>query len=332
MVNPPLVTVICATYNRKALLRCALRSVLNQDFTDFEVRIIGDACTDGTGEIFDELNDPRLHWTNLPKNSGTQTVPNNEGLRQARGKFIAFIGHDDLWLPGHLSRLVQKIQESGADLVHDLTVSLSPEGVESVSAAPHPLCGYTRVYVPTSSWLHRRELVAAVGGWRHFSELSWPIDFDFTKRVALAGKKIEFVPVLGVLKFHSQTWKWYAREGEPAQEQWLAAILKSPAELTEKLLSELAAQHAFHFQRAEKIPFRLAWADARAAGKNAAAALLRAMIFRYGQDRWPVGPWLRRRYGRIYAGRRVVRGLPPFQPGQLEPARESGVPNGVEDR
>ena len=324
MVNPPLVTVICATFNRKALLRCALRSVLNQDLTDFEVRIIGDACTDGTEEVIRELNDPRLYWTNSKENSGTQTVPNNEGLRQARGQFIAFIGHDDLWMPKHLSQLVKKIQENGADLVHDLTVSLSPDGVESVSAAPHPQCGYTRVYVPTSSWLHRRELMEAIGGWRHFSELSWPIDFDFTKRAALAGKKIEFVPTLGVLKFHSQTWKWYARQGEPAQEQWLASIQNSPAELTEKVLTELAAQHAFHFQRAEKIPFRLAWQDATAAGKKAAAALLREVILWYGQERWPVGPALRRRYAKNYAARRATRGLPPFQPDQLK----SMVPDG----
>ena len=318
MVNPPLVTVICATYNRAALLRCALRSVLEQSFTDFEIRVIGDACTDGTEKIISELNDPRLHWINLAKNSGTQTAPNNEGLRQARGKFIAFIGHDDLWLPSHLARLVERIQASDADFVHDLTASLGPDGVEAISAAPHPQCGYEQIYVPTSSWLHRRELVEAIGGWRHFNELAWPIDFDFTRRTALAGKKFAFEPSLGVLKFHSQIWKWYSRAGEPPQEKWLAAIRQSPAAFTERILLEAAAQHAFHFQRAEKIPIALAWQDFQSAGKKTTSALLREIISWYGPERWPVGPLLRWRYGKIYSARRATRGLPPFQAEQVE--------------
>ena len=82
----PLVTVVCSTYNSKATLRCALRSVLNQDLADFEVRVMGDACTDGTEEIVAELNDPRLHWFNLLENIGHQYGPNNAGLRSARGR------------------------------------------------------------------------------------------------------------------------------------------------------------------------------------------------------------------------------------------------------
>lgn len=78
----PLVTVVCSTYNSKATLRCALRSVLNQDLADFEVRVMGDACTDGTEKIVAELNDSRLHWYNFPQNTGSQSEPNNEGLRR----------------------------------------------------------------------------------------------------------------------------------------------------------------------------------------------------------------------------------------------------------
>jgi glycosyltransferase involved in cell wall biosynthesis len=317
MVNPPAVTVICPTYNRRHHLRCALRSVLNQDFTGFEVRVIGDGCNDGSEEVISELNDPRVHWFNLPANSGTQTAPNNEGLRQARGKYVAFIGHDDLWLPWHLSRLVQKIHESGADFVHDITVNLDPKGVESVSAAPLPRAGYARIYVPTSSWLHRRDLADSIGGWRHLKDLSWPIDFDFSRRAALAGKKFAFQPSLGVLKFHSQTWKSYAQQGEPAQERWLRSILQSPAEVTEKLLCEAAAQYALDFQLEERIPFGVARDHAVIAGKRAGRALLREMNLWYGPERWPVGPFLRWRFQKKHAQNRKLRGLPPFRAEQL---------------
>jgi glycosyltransferase involved in cell wall biosynthesis len=66
----------------------------------------GDACTDDSAELVASYRDPRLHWFNLPTNSGYQSAPHNEGLRRARGRYVAYLNHDDLWLPNHLERLV----------------------------------------------------------------------------------------------------------------------------------------------------------------------------------------------------------------------------------
>src|SRR5450432_3060085 len=309
----PLVTVICSTYNSKATLRCALRSVLNQDLADLEVRVMGDACTDGTEEVVGELNDARLHWFNFLQNTGSQSEPNNEGLRSARGRYVAFIGHDDLWFPWHLSRLVQRLEQTGADLSHDLVASVGPTGMEGVYGPPHPRSGYRRVYFPTSSWLHRRELAAQVGFWRKPDELSWAIDYDFTRRAAEQGKKISFLPSLGVLKFHSLVWKFYARAGEPPQARWLESILSSPAQLNEQVLAELAALCAPQFQDQDKKPLGLAWDETKTAAKGAGKALVREMIHWYGHDRWPVGPLLRRRMRRLRSRQRVIRGLPSLK-------------------
>ena len=308
-MTDPLVTVICPTYNRRAMLRCALRSVLNQDFTDFEVRVMGDGCTDGTEEIIAELNDPRLHWCNLPQNSGSQSAPNNEGLRRARGKYIAFIGHDDLWMPWHLARLVAHLEATHADFAHDLLASIGPQGVENVYGPPHPSAGYARVLFPPSSWLHRRELVQEIGGWKSPEELAWTIDYDFTRRAAVAGKKFAFLPSLGALKFHSPTWKTYALTGEPPQARWLESILKSPGQLNEQILAELAAVCAPQFQGQDKIPLVLAWEGAKASGKTFAKAFVREIIYWYGHDRWPVGAWLRGRMARRRRRLRRARGL-----------------------
>ena len=185
----PLVTVVCSTFNSKATLRCALRSVLNQDFTNFEVRVMGDCCTDGSEQIVAELNDPRLHWFNFPKNTGTQSEPNNEGMRRARGKYIAFIGHDDLWMPWHLSRLVRHIEETGADLVHDLVANITPEGVRGVYGPPHERSSYARTYFPTMSWLHRRSLPDEIGFWRN-AERAWLANrFRFLSTRGAGGKE-----------------------------------------------------------------------------------------------------------------------------------------------
>ena len=175
--------------------------MLNQDLADFEVLVMGDACTDGTEEIVAELQDARLHWFNFPQNTGSQSEPNNEGMRRARGRLIAFIGHDDLWFPWHLSRLVRHLEQTGADLVHDLVASIELDGVAGVYGPPRKQSGYERVYFPTASWLHRRDLPDAIGFWRNPDELAWAIDFDFSRRAFLAGKKISCLPSLGVLKF-----------------------------------------------------------------------------------------------------------------------------------
>ena len=75
----PQVTVIIATYNKASTLRFALQSVLWQTFEDYEVWVIGDCCSDNSAEIVNGFNDPRVHWHNLPENSGYQSVPHNEG-------------------------------------------------------------------------------------------------------------------------------------------------------------------------------------------------------------------------------------------------------------
>ena len=305
----PLVTVICPTFNSKAALRCALRSVLNQDLTDLEVRVVGDGCTDGSEDVVVALNDPRLLWFNLPKNTGSQSEPNNEGLRRARGKYVAFIGHDDLWFPWHLSRLVEHIEQTGADLVHDLVANVGRTVIEGAYGPPHGRNGYARVYFPTASWLHRRELPEEIGFWRQPDELGWAIDFDFSRRVARAGKKISFLPSLGVLKFHSIIWKTYAWEGERPQEEYLRNILEAPGPFSEKILSELAAHYAQNSTGSDKKSFGQACEDAGCAFKGTAKAAIRELVYLYGEERWPVGPLLRRRMKRLRRKLFAARGL-----------------------
>ena len=308
--DSPLVTVVCSTFNSKATLRCTLRSVLNQDFTNFEVCVMGDCCTDGSEQIVAELSDSRLHWFNFSKNTGTQSEPNNEGMRRARGKYIAFIGHDDLWMPWHLSRLVRHIEETGADLVHDLVANITPKGVRGVYGPPHERSSYAQTYFPTMSWLHRRSLPDEIGFWRDANDLGWQIDFDFSQRAARAGKKISFLPSLGGLKFHSALWKIYSRPATPPQEEWLGRILREPRELNETILTELATQYGQVFQMHDRRPgvgFALdKWRDA---SRELFKAFVRDLIYLYGAERWPIKKLAARRLRRLRSKQRVVRGL-----------------------
>src|SRR5262245_44785120 len=101
----PLVTVILSTYNWSAVLPFSIQSVLNQTFTDFELLVVGDGCTDDSEAVVTRYADSRVRWINLSRNMGGQFGPNNEGLRQARGEFVAYLGHDDIWSRYHLENL-----------------------------------------------------------------------------------------------------------------------------------------------------------------------------------------------------------------------------------
>src|SRR5215210_8057805 len=100
---PPRVTVVIATYNWSTVLPYSIGSVLDQTFTDFELLVVGDGCTDDSERVVAEIRDPRVRWIDIAP-TGHQSGPNNEGLRQARGELIAYLGHDDLWMPHHLEQ------------------------------------------------------------------------------------------------------------------------------------------------------------------------------------------------------------------------------------
>src|SRR5437762_4733085 len=104
----PQISVIIATYNRSNVLRYAIQSVLWQIFQDFEILVIGDGCTDDSAQVVASFAEPRIRWHNLPQNSGSQSMPNNTGLEMARGTYIAYLGHDDLWYPTHLELLIRR--------------------------------------------------------------------------------------------------------------------------------------------------------------------------------------------------------------------------------
>jgi glycosyltransferase involved in cell wall biosynthesis len=95
----PAVSIVTATYNRRRALACTIESVRRQSFEDWEMIIVGDACTDDTAETVAKFADPRIRFINLTRNFGEQAGPNNVGFAAANGPIIAFLNHDDLWLP-----------------------------------------------------------------------------------------------------------------------------------------------------------------------------------------------------------------------------------------
>ncbi len=101
----PAVSVVVPTFRRPKLLGRAITSILGQSFADFEIVIVNDGVCDIEGDLQDALADPRVSLVRHGRNRGLAAA-RNTGLRQSRGKLIAYLDDDDYFAPDHLERLV----------------------------------------------------------------------------------------------------------------------------------------------------------------------------------------------------------------------------------
>jgi GT2 family glycosyltransferase len=98
-MSSPLVSIIIPTYNRANWLLEAVESVYKQTFQDFELIIIDDGSSDDTAKLLKKFPRPFLY--RFQENRGVSHA-RNQGLLSAKGKWIAFLDSDDLWLPKKL--------------------------------------------------------------------------------------------------------------------------------------------------------------------------------------------------------------------------------------
>ena len=107
-----LVSVIMPSYNTGKFIKETVESVLAQTYTNWELLIVDDCSTDNTDEVMKEyLSDSRVKYFKNEKNSGA-AVSRNKALREASGKWIAFLDSDDLWLPNKLQKQISFMEEN----------------------------------------------------------------------------------------------------------------------------------------------------------------------------------------------------------------------------
>lgn len=113
----PSVSIIVPVYNARASLRRCVESVLNQEYTDFELLLADDGSQDGSGAICDEFaaGDGRVRVIHK-ENSGVSDT-RNLCLDEARGRFLQFLDADDWITPDATRLLVQAMKEHCCDLV-----------------------------------------------------------------------------------------------------------------------------------------------------------------------------------------------------------------------
>ncbi|MEN6356208.1 MAG: glycosyltransferase family A protein [Armatimonadota bacterium] len=105
----PMVSVVISAYKRPAYLNQALHSVYEQTFTDYEVIVVDDGSGDEYTRQYDLGRNTRLIVHDAAQRGCAATK--NTGIKASRGRYVAFLDDDDLWLPGKLESQVRAMEE-----------------------------------------------------------------------------------------------------------------------------------------------------------------------------------------------------------------------------
>lgn len=114
-----LISIIMPTYNCGRFIKESIDSVLAQTYSNWELIIMDDCSTDDTKSVVHTYNDPRIHYLSNEHNMGA-ALTRNRALREAKGRYIAFLDSDDLWMPEKLEKQIAFMETNGyAFTYHD---------------------------------------------------------------------------------------------------------------------------------------------------------------------------------------------------------------------
>ena len=123
-----LVSVVMPSYNTGSYIARSIESVVRQTHQNWELLIVDDCSTDQTDEaVRPYLADGRIKYIKNPKNSGA-AVSRNRALAMAKGKWIAFLDSDDLWLPEKLERQIAFMRQNGYHFSYTNYAEIDSEG------------------------------------------------------------------------------------------------------------------------------------------------------------------------------------------------------------
>ena len=100
-----LVSIIMPSYNTEQYIAETIQSVINQTYQNWELIIVDDCSTDNTDTVVGKIKDSRIRYLKNEKNSGA-AVSRNKALREANGRWVAFLDSDDLWKPEKLEKQI----------------------------------------------------------------------------------------------------------------------------------------------------------------------------------------------------------------------------------
>lgn len=198
----PKVSIIIPAYNCEDFILETIESILSQTYKDYEIIVVNDGSTDRTAEILQRYGN-KIRYIYQPNGGTCKAV--NTGILNAKGDYIAFIDHDDGWLPDKLSLQVSLLEKNRTlGLVYSDAYLLKNESFASPTAQSirafcqwgSPRRGkifqdlFLNNFIVSSSVVVRKECFEKVG---MFQTSAQPVeDYDRWLRIA-ANYEIDYI-------------------------------------------------------------------------------------------------------------------------------------------
>ena len=126
-----LVSIIMPSYNTANYIAASIQSVLGQTYQNWELLLVDDCSTDDTDAVVAPfLTDTRIRYLKNDRNSGA-AISRNRALREARGRWIAFLDSDDLWYPTKLEAQLKFMQSHGYHFSYTNYEELNEAGTQT---------------------------------------------------------------------------------------------------------------------------------------------------------------------------------------------------------
>ena len=183
------ISVIIPVHNRAAMLKRAVKSVLAQTYKDFELIVVDDGSTEDLLEVRSLVEQNGHCFLVLEKNLGV-AVARNFGIKQAKGRWLALLDSDDVWLPEKLEKQIQFLEKNpelrimqsqerwyrGGEFVNPRYIHQMPEGEEVFYRSLKLCC------ISSSSVVFEKFLFDEMGG---YDEQLWVCeDYDLWLRIS----------------------------------------------------------------------------------------------------------------------------------------------------
>lgn len=206
----PRITVIIPVHNQEQLLRQAVESVLWQTWSDWELIIIDDGSTDGTGAYLRGLHDHRISVI-FHERCGSPARLRNAGLAQATGTHIAFLDSDDLWLPEKLAIQLDTLAaapHSRWSFTHFDRISQNGRAIPNPGVnPPSPCSGWMlrkilegEVVIALPSVMAEKSLIHEAGSFNE--SLRFCSDYDLWLRLAMRAQVVVLAAPLTRVRTH----------------------------------------------------------------------------------------------------------------------------------
>jgi len=125
-----LVSIVTPCYNDEKYIGEAIESVLSQSYQNWEMLVVDDGSTDRSAEIIRSYceKDNRIRYYKTERPTGSPVVPRNIAIEKSKGRFIAFLDSDDIWLPTKLEQQINLFSDEKTAVVFSNHEKINEQG------------------------------------------------------------------------------------------------------------------------------------------------------------------------------------------------------------